>query len=218
MAETAEQQPDLLTGSPPQKRKRGGESASPDTRRSKRGASTSSMQGIEPAATAFMEAGGTGQTDGLTAAEFSVIQGGGGVEHAEAASAALASSTAAAALGTMYPTLHVPQSTEETFASQQIDVGGGDPQQQQQQQHHHHDPSAYGSADVTGVASDGLSALEASTAGSNGMGPKRPISGIQVKPAVGTDEWHKMRKDNHKEGRLSLSVTLPPSLPLSLSL
>ncbi|EFW99182.1 centromere-binding protein [Grosmannia clavigera kw1407] len=211
MAETAEQQPDLLTGSPPQKRKRGGESASPDTRRSKRGASTSSTtgltQGIEPAATAFMEATGTGSADGLTAAEFSVIQGTGGVEHTDATSAALASSTAAAALGSMYPTLHVPQSTEETFASQQIDVGGDPQQQQHHHDHHdHHDPSAYGT-DVTGVQSDGLSALEASTAGSNGMGPKRPISGIQYTPTDNIVE--RRRRETINEGINELAKIVP---------
>lgn len=200
MADSAEQQqqqqqqqPDLVTGSPPQKRKRGTESASPDARRSKRGASVSGTSaggvvgGLEhQVATAFMEpsgAGAGGQPDGLTSAEFGVGAST-GADHDALASTA---STAAAALG-MYPTMQVPQSTEETFASQHVGDGSGvgGP-----------DTSPYNTADVSGVGqAEGLQALGGD---SNGV-VKRPISGIQVKPAVGTDEWHKMRKDNHKEG------------------
>jgi hypothetical protein len=35
---------------------------------------------------------------------------------------------------------------------------------------------------------------------SNSMAQNRPDSSNGPKPAVGTDEWHKVRRDNHKEG------------------
>ncbi|OAA54111.1 centromere-binding protein [Niveomyces insectorum RCEF 264] len=194
-----QQQTDVTPSSPSQKRKRGAGSSSPDARRSKRGtsAATVATPAMETAATAFMEA--TNQSEqGLSTAEFSVIQNT-DTEHidaaANAANAALAaSSTAAAALGSMYPQLHVPPSTAETFANQQLE--GEQQQQQQQQQQQHGDTSTYSAAD--GTQTDSL--LDASGGPSNGVGQqKRPSSGIQIKPAVGSEQWHKMRKDNHKE-------------------
>ncbi|EPE10322.1 helix-loop-helix dna binding protein [Ophiostoma piceae UAMH 11346] len=208
MAEaTPEQQPDLAPSSPTQKRKRGTESASPDARRSKRGTSAGEVaHPIEAAATAFMEP--TGDQGLTTSSEFAPIPTTAGTssnhslgsiaspnapEHAEAAAAAAATAanaaTAAAALGSMFPHLNVPTSTEESFANQQI----GDDQQHQQQ--HHADTSAYSAAELQ---QHDLSVDVSGGSPSNGL-MKRPMTGIQVKPAVGSEEWHKMRKDNHKE-------------------
>ncbi|CAK7214098.1 basic helix-loop-helix protein [Sporothrix bragantina] len=188
MAEAAaEQPPDLSPSSPSQKRKR--EPGSPDTRRSKRGAAP-----IEAAATAFMEAHGQPDqtaeftTDGTPAPAPAPVPEEAEVAPADASApthtdAALdASSTAAAALGSMFPQLNVPAPTEETFANQHVDGG-----------EHHGDTSAFSTGDVTQGGDLGLD-----VSGANGIA-KRPMSGIQAKPAVGSEEWHKMRKDNHKE-------------------
>jgi hypothetical protein len=41
-------------------------------------------------------------------------------------------------------------------------------------------------------------------------------SGNGVKPAVGSDEWHKVRKDNHKEGKFGFpDVQVPILMRLS---
>jgi len=114
-------------------------------------------------------------------------------DHNDGPDATAASSTAAAVLNNMYPTLHVPQTTEETFAAQAVP----DP---------HHDENAYSAPPPVSLP-DGLPVVSAV--------PMQPPNGLpqvpQVpqdqryggpsnpKPAVGSEEWHKMRKDNHKE-------------------
>ncbi|KIH88320.1 bHLH factor, other [Sporothrix brasiliensis 5110] len=183
----------------PSKRKRGAESSSPDTRRSKRGAAAQTVP------TAFMEsaaqpdqAGGAEATtdfSGVPAADAAATAAD-GAEGTEAAAGtdsdaanqqrtnaanAASAATAAAVLDSMFPQLNVPVSTEETFANQHVEG------------EHHGDASAYSAGDVT----QGDLSLDVA-GGSNGVG-KRPMSGIQSKPAVGSEEWHKMRKDNHKE-------------------
>ncbi len=183
MAETVvTQQSDLAAGlsaSATQKRKRGTEAVSSDTRRTKRGAPAAAMSNHLEAAAAFMEPTGM-------SAEFSALQQATS-DHPDAADPANASSTAAAALGSMYPTLHVPQPTEETFAAQA--AAGAD---------------AYPASEVGHP--DGLPGLDSVgqvQQGANGIRQEAryqpPMSG--PKPAVGSEEWHKMRKDNHKEGR-----------------
>ncbi len=137
---------------------------------------------METAATAFMAVTAAQTDPGLTNAEFSVLPPSSS-EQSDAASAALASSTAAAALGSMFPQLNVPAPTEEAFANQTVEG------------EHPGDASAYSAADLS--QAEGLSGLPGSPP-SNGI--KRPSSGIAVKPAVGSEAWHKMRKDNHKEG------------------
>jgi len=79
-------------------------------------------------------------------------------------------STAAAALG-VYPGMTVPQPTDISFATQPSD---GDRNQDSFLDNSHQ---------------GGDSFMEGSTP-----------SGRGSKPAVGSDEWHKVRKDNHKEG------------------
>ncbi|KAH6702018.1 hypothetical protein DL95DRAFT_307135 [Leptodontidium sp. 2 PMI_412] len=78
-------------------------------------------------------------------------------------------STAAAALAGIYPTMTVPQPTDVSFATQGSDGDRNDSFMDNSQQ----DSMVYGDGNVH--------------------------SGRVSKPAVGSEEWHKVRKDNHKE-------------------
>jgi transcriptional regulator CBF1 len=91
-----------------------------------------------------------------------------------AADHANASSTAAAALG-IYPTMTIPQPTGLQFQTQSSEGDNQDSFMDTSQQNESYMDSTAG-------------------AGGRGGGPK---------PAVGSEEWHKVRKDNHKEGMLS---------------
>ncbi|KAG9239763.1 hypothetical protein BJ875DRAFT_2473 [Amylocarpus encephaloides] len=84
-------------------------------------------------------------------------------------SAEHASSTAAAALAGIYPTMTIPQPTDVSFATQGSDS----------------DRNADNSF------------MDNSQAGESFM--ENPQPARAPKPAVGSDEWHKVRKDNHKE-------------------
>ncbi|PHH74366.1 hypothetical protein CDD83_4578 [Cordyceps sp. RAO-2017] len=113
---TAEQ-PDLsaIAGSPGQKRKR--EAESPGSQRAKRTAPPAAMSAdtaafIENA----IEATQAAAASGVNVADFSALQQAAAAEHSESSDPSNATSTAQAALG-MYPTLHVPASTEEQFAA-----------------------------------------------------------------------------------------------------
>jgi hypothetical protein len=200
MAEIAEH-PNLpvgLTGSPGQKRKRG-DQTSPGDRRSKRGAPQASMAAATAAAAdAFIESAAE-TAGGVSVADFNALQQAAAAEHSEAANPANASSTAAAALGSMYPTLHVPQSTEETFAATHpVDADQSE------------DMSLLkDSTGATVAHPDGLPSLpvvgplSAPTNGIRTVGQEtrfQPAAVQTPKPTVGSEEWHKMRKDNHKEG------------------
>ncbi|MCJ1266358.1 basic helix-loop-helix protein [Lobaria immixta] len=100
-------------------------------------------------------------------------------------------STASAALAGIMPQLTVPQPTELSFVStasgtdadrqmdSSFDLGGdGGP-------NHNVQGSPYGMGGFQGPAAQAQNAREASNGG--------------PKPAVGSDEWHKVRRDNHKE-------------------
>lgn len=104
-----------------------------------------------------------------------------------------ASSTAAAALAGIMPQLTVPQPTELSFVStgsgtdgeRQIDSSfdlGAD-----NSQNHNVQGSPYGMGGFQGTAAQVQNARETS----NGA----------PKPPVGSEEWHKQRRDNHKEGK-----------------
>lgn len=196
------EQPDLseVTNSPGQKRKRASESASPDSRRNKRSAPAATM--TVPEAEAFLESAtvqiAQAAHDHVNVDDFSALAQA-TAEHTDPTDTTNASSTAAAALS-MYPTLHVPPTTEETFAAQ----AGVET---------HHEETSFS----TPVPQpDGLPSLAAPS-------PLQPPNGVQIpepprygsvpnpKPAVGSEEWHKMRKDNHKEGRIAVFVQ-PSSL------
>ncbi|KAL2181373.1 uncharacterized protein P884DRAFT_3485 [Thermothelomyces heterothallicus CBS 202.75] len=189
------QQPDIseASTSPGQKRKRAAESASPDSRRAKRGAPNSSMSVPESEAQPFL-----GDTvsiaqaahDHVNVEDFSALAQATASEHNETADTSNASSTAAAALN-MYPSLHVPQSTEEAFANQPTPET-------------HHEENTFSSHAVNQPPPDGLplppppSTIQQPP--SNGVQQEQRYSAPpNTKPAVGSEEWHKMRKDNHKE-------------------
>lgn len=178
-----------------QKRKRG--PASPgDARKSKRGAPAAAMGDVESATADF-------SSEHAAALEYAALA----AEHVgpavSAADSAAASTAAAAALDSLYPTIHVPPTTEETFAAQadaaQGQSGVGD--------------SSFGAGDLATVQSDlentHVNILPAPSApGQNGSGPATsayaptgpPPSQAPTKPAVGSAEWHRQRKENHKEG------------------
>lgn len=113
-------------------------------------------------------------------------------------SGASASDTAAAAMA-QFHTMRVPQSTEAAFMSQVVDAAPTDrPNSASIDQ---------GSLDAhrrTGSFDFDVSGLKDASAASNGEGsPTAPSQtpGGSSKPLVGTEEWHKVRKDNHKEGK-----------------
>ena len=101
------------------------------------------------------------------------------------------SSTAAAALAASIPQLTVPQPTELSFPS----TNSGNEEERQI------DASFDIGQDSTQQHSDGGSYNP--YAGSNGDQTQIAGGDTPGKPAVGTDEWHKVRKDNHKEGNVS---------------
>jgi transcriptional regulator CBF1 len=174
-----------VANTPGQKRKRNVESASPDSRR-KRGAPAASMAVTEPDTQSFLEdtvSIAQAAQDHVNVDDFNALAQA-TAEHSSAADTATASSTAAAALN-MYPTLHVPPTTEETFAAS----AGADS---------HHDDSAFNTSAVS--QPDGLPMAAPSSLPTNGVQADQSYRSHNPKPAVGSQEWHKMRKDNHKEG------------------
>jgi hypothetical protein len=88
-------------------------------------------------------------------------------------------STAAAALAGIYPTMTVPQPTDVSFATQGSES----------------DRNPESSFMDNSQQQDSF--MENSTPSGRGSGSK---------PAVGSDEWHKVRKDNHKEGKWQIYV------------
>lgn len=178
------EQPDLsaLSNTPGQKRKRTTESSSPDSRRSKRGAPAAAMNVPDPDSSTFLEdtvSIAQAAQDHVNVDDFQALAQA-TADHSSAADTANASSTAAAALN-MFPTLNVPPSTSETFAAQV----GADP---------HHDDS-FGASPPDGLPNMGNNvAIQP-----NGIQQNQQYSSHNPKPTVGSEEWHKMRKDNHKE-------------------
>ncbi|KAK0711479.1 hypothetical protein B0H67DRAFT_555450 [Lasiosphaeris hirsuta] len=179
-----------LTNTPGQKRKRTGESSSPDSRRNKRGAPAAAMTVPEPDQSfledpvSIAQAVQAAQDHTVNVDDFAALAQA-SADHSAAADTANASSTAAAALN-MFPTLHVPPTTEETFAAQAAAEAA------------HHDESPF---NVSAVSQpDGLPmASQASMQPTNGVQDQRYSNPHNPKPTVGSEEWHKMRKDNHKE-------------------
>ncbi|KFH44907.1 Transcriptional regulator-like protein [Hapsidospora chrysogenum ATCC 11550] len=224
------EQPDLseLTGSPGQKRKR--EPGSPSMQRAKRAAPPANMS-VTPSDTAAyiesaIQATEAAAANGVNVADFNALQQA-AQEGTEAADPASATSTAQAALG-MYPTLHVPPSTEEQFAAQAVSEAATEhnhdhsynapdvTQQQQQQQQQHQQPQQPQQPQQSPPPPQQPSPMpeeppqavpQSHQPGSNGVqqpGPPHRYSAGAAsppnpKPTVGSEEWHKMRKDNHKE-------------------
>ncbi|KAI1429393.1 hypothetical protein F5Y12DRAFT_485034 [Xylaria sp. FL1777] len=180
--------------SPSQKRKRGGPDSSPDSRRSKRSAPTATISSTPDPSAAYVESAveaAQAAAQAATNADFVALQQAAAERH-EVSDPANASSTAAAALGTMYPTLHVPQATDATFVA----PSSGEAEGHQESPFSHHDM----------LQSHGLPEQSPNDmtqqSQQNGAGPvQSPYtrSPNQPKLAVGSEEWHKQRKDNHKE-------------------
>lgn len=194
----ATEQPDLssLTGSPG-KRKRD-EPNSPESQRAKRVAPPANMSVSSADTAAFIEsaieASQAATASGVSVADFNALQQAAAAEHSEASDPSNATSTAQAALG-IFPTLHVPPSTEEQFAAQ---VAADEAQ---------HENSF--NPDVT--QPDGM--MDTSPVNATPQTPSNGVphghrystsSAANSKPTVGSEEWHKMRKDNHKEGKLAI--------------
>lgn len=111
--------------------------------------------------------------------------------HIANANANTAPTTAAAALAANMPQLTVPQPTDFSFSNSasgtdpdrqldsSFDMGGGS----DEGQNHHTQGTPYN--------------LDAYQGGPAAHGHDADSGG---KPAVGSEEWHKVRKDNHKEG------------------
>ncbi|KAG7119609.1 putative bHLH domain-containing protein C3F10.12c like [Verticillium longisporum] len=276
----ADDHPDLSAlqspvASPTIKRKRSiSEQESPD--RAKKTATTNAPSAIMSAAdvdtAAFIEnaveAAAAAAANGVNVADLNALQQATAAEHSEAADPANASSTAAAALGSMYPSIHVPQTTEAQFASQGVNDGNhvpdsafdpnmtqhdtiidsalaglpssGSPhdltppndqqqqlthdQHQQMPQHdqHQHDPHQHDQhqqhhldqhphMDPQHQQHQHLEQHQQQQQQQHEQPPPQPqpaqhrystgSAGAppKSKPDVGSDEWHKQRKDNHKE-------------------
>ena len=107
-----------------------------------------------------------------------------------------ATSTAAAALAGLMPSLTVPQPTELSFASTGSGADGESSFEmsgQENGQNHHSQGTPYNLGSFQGTAAQVEAARAQANALANAGGPG--------KPAVGSDEWHKVRRDNHKEGK-----------------
>ncbi|KAF2836892.1 hypothetical protein M501DRAFT_938662 [Patellaria atrata CBS 101060] len=100
-----------------------------------------------------------------------------------------ASDTAAAALS--HYSMTVPQSTELSFQSQ---TSSGDNERPLSASFSMGDHNLQHSPHLTDFSS--LDALKAGTQQSGADSSQNPPAS---KPAVGSDEWHKVRRDNHKE-------------------
>jgi bHLH factor len=192
--------------SPGQKRKRASESASPDSRR-KRGAPAGPAPAPAPAVSNPESDSQTFLGDPVSIAQaahdhvsvddFSALAQATVSEHPDATDASNASNTAAAALN-MYPSLHVPQSTEETFANQSTPES-------------HHSENSFNNHAASQPSTDGLPLPPPASAQQTPNGAQqeqRYSAPPNAKPAVGSEEWHKMRKDNHKEGKLHSLIPL----------
>lgn len=199
--------PDLsgFPGSPGQKRKR--ELESPNLGRTKRAAPPAAMSASPADTAAFIENAieASQAASGVNVADFNALQQAAAADHTDASDPSNATSTAQAALG-MYPTLHVPPSTEEQFSAQAVDHDHG------HENAFKHD-TPFG-PDVTQQPDPMMDPTV------NQNQPPPPPNGVQPhpppppqhryavppppnpKPSVGSEEWHKMRKDNHKEGEI----------------
>ena len=194
-AAVMEQSVHTVPGSPGQKRKR---EDSPYDDRAKR-APPANMS-VSADTQAYIDTiDGHGASNGVNVADFDALQQATQDEHhhTDGPDPSSATSTAQAVLG-MYPTLHVPPSTEEQFAAQMAAEGGD----------HDGNPANNFGQDMPhpGGLIDTTSPVQGAQTPSNGMPPgahrySTSMSGGTPKPTVGSEEWHKMRKDNHKEGR-----------------
>ena len=107
-----------------------------------------------------------------------------------------ASDTAAAAL-VQYHTMTVPQATEHTFMQ-------NNPAETEGQLQAIASGDAAGAQRTTNFGDFDATTIKVGPDAQNGEASPTtvdPLNPNAAKPAVGTDEWHKVRKDNHKEGK-----------------
>ncbi|KAI6954658.1 hypothetical protein KC332_g18667 [Hortaea werneckii] len=111
-----------------------------------------------------------------------------------------ASDTAAAAMA-HYHTMTIPQTTEQSFlqqtqqqAQQQQDESGDGPEGSADPQSAHRRTSSFTDFDVNNPLKEG----QAGRHNSEGS-PSASLNPNMAKPSVGSEEWHKVRRDNHKE-------------------
>lgn len=227
MTDVITETPDLKqeVTSPGQKRKRNAGDQSPDDRRAKRSAApAANMVPSADSSLGFLEAAASEASGGVGVDLSALQQANEAANHTEGAhqpavtDATSASNTAAAALGSMYPTMHVPATTEQQFAQAAVDgtnptdgvfadvghVGQHDAsvspavslpstapvlapngtQPQQQAQVPHQSPQ---SAQAVQLAHHPQAQSQAQP------GQQGQRADYQYrKPAVGTEEWHKL--------------------------
>jgi bHLH factor len=168
------------------KRKRDNRDQGPNRPAPSSSNNASNSNDLSDQATASFLAAHNASTNDDEMQQFDVHQNGG-------ASTASVGDTAAAALA--YHQMTVPQPTELSFQTQGsggdgASFGMGDHHQQQQ----------------TGMQDFSLEALKAATqtprSGQAVTSDSPPNTGGH-KPQVGSEEWHKVRRDNHKEGEIT---------------
>lgn len=109
-----------------------------------------------------------------------------------------ASDTAAAAMA-QYHTMTVPQSTEQSFMAQNTGVAGdgqasaGEGGSGGQQRTSSFDEFDVDNTSPAQTSPNGDTSPTSAPTSANPLGPP--------KPTVGSEEWHKVRRDNHKEGK-----------------
>ncbi|KAI9760218.1 MAG: Carbon-nitrogen hydrolase [Chaenotheca gracillima] len=108
-------------------------------------------------------------------------------QQSQQPNAAEATSTAAAALAGIYTNMTVPQPTEIAFAKQPTTSNDMDSSFTMDENGNTHE-----------VTQEYLEALARGGAAPPSSGGRDSI-GAGSKPAVGSDEWHRVRRDNHKE-------------------
>lgn len=230
MADAGVETPDLKqdVGSPGHKRKRGSIDQSPGDRRAKRGApvpAANMVASTDASSLSFLE---TAAAEGGVGVDLSALQQANeAANHTTDSShqpvgtdASNASSTAAAALGSMYPTLHVPSTTEQQFVQAAAAEGAASQEGAFGDVGHvtQHDPAhspatsmSPGTGPVLGPNGtqppQGQPPSQQHAHHPQAPGVQSPSQQVEEradyqyrKPPVGSDEWHKLRKDNHKEG------------------
>ena len=216
------------TGTPGQKRKRGSDQGSPGSRRSKRGAPAATMSTNESLSANFMdsaEIASAAAAANVNVADFSALQAAANEPHPDT-SGDTSNTAAAAAAALDYPNIHMPQPTEEQFAAP-AGTESEHPGEATFAADLAHAPDGLLShppppqpastsvpASVPVVASSSVaqalptmpSAVSVTPTGASSINQSQQNGYIRPppsgpRPAVGSEEWHKIRKDNHKEGR-----------------
>lgn len=202
MAQVEHNEPDIvdLVHSPNRKRKRLGDASPSDIRRSRPSISDADLRDDFAREIDAPQAA----VASVNVSDFNALQeAAAGTENNDVSDPVNASTTAAAAL--VYPTIHAPPQPLEDFAAQLSVEQDQQPQQQQQQlpQHQqHHELSPYPhETSHDGYDHQGLTnGQHANGIMHQDLPGARYANHSSSKPAVGSEEWHKMRKDSHKEG------------------